>query len=143
MSFRSIPAGVPINQPEWITEIEAICNEQGILPQDMVREWKEMKKENGVYTKNVVGNKKYNDEELNKKMEEIWKQDESSSSNKFIDKNGKQTDKAADDLKKQLEKTRQEQLEQELIYVNKEIEKRNGAGLSKWQLELRKKKLGI
>ena len=91
----SIPAGVPINQPKWITEIETLCNEQGILPEDLVNEWKEMKSREKLYQQN-----KENDKHIFKKIrEEIYK--------KNID---------------------------ELNTVS---------GLSKWQLELRKKKLGI
>jgi hypothetical protein len=121
-----LPTADDLNKLKWATEIEAICNEQGILPEDMVKEWKEMKtipvKELRKYAKN--GKELFNEKEIKA----------------IIDEKVTIND---DDLKKQLEKTRQEQLEQELIYVNKEIEKRNGAGLSKWQLELRKKKLGI
>ena len=79
----------------WVLEIEAICNEQGILPEDMVNEWKEMKSREKLYQQN-----KENDKHIFKKIrEEIYK--------KNID---------------------------ELNTVS---------GLSKWQLELRKKKLGI
>lgn len=113
----------------WVIEIETICNEQGILPEDMVKEWKEMKtipiKELRKYAKN--GKELFNENEIKAIIGEKIQKNTSLSK----------------ELKQQLEKTRQEQLEQELIYVNKEIENRNTTGLSKWQLELRKKKLGI
>lgn len=80
---------------QWMDDIKEICNEQGILPEDMVREWKEMKSREKLYQQN-----KENDKHIFKKIrEEIYK--------KNID---------------------------ELNTVS---------GLSKWQLELRKKKLGI
>jgi len=100
MKAKKEKSEIPINQPKWITEIEAICNEQGILPEDMVREWKEMKKG-----------------ELNSKI-------------KF----SKTTDKSFEGDKK----TR---------FILDEIgvmaATPPSTGLSKWQLELRKKKLGI
>ena len=95
--YKNKPSKKFINNVEadtnlkWIAEIEAICNEQGILPEDMVKQWKEM-----------------------------WV---------FPSKDG-------------IPKNKHGGFENFGILKKKE-EYNTTTGLSKWQLELRKKKLGI
>jgi hypothetical protein len=84
-----------IESPKWIAEIETLCNEQGILPEDMVREWKEMKKKEKLYHKNKENAGNFAEFKAGKSVLELAE------------------------------------------------EKNTTTGLSKWQLELRKKKLGI
>lgn len=75
---------------QWMDDIKAICNEQGILPEDMVREWKEAKEK-------IIELEKKSKNDINQPIRKLIGQDSISTN----------------------------------------------TGLSKWQLELRKKKLGI
>jgi len=97
---------------QWMDDIKGICNEQGILPEDMVREWKEMKtipvKELRKYAKN--GKELFNEKEIKAIISGKVNKD----------------------------------FQNEKFSLPKEnVEIHSNPGLSKWQLELRKKKLGI
>jgi hypothetical protein len=86
--------------PAWVSEIEAICNKEGITPGDMIKQWEEMKEKVKLFQKNREKSKG------------------------FIEKN------KDSDLIKDIAQMSEKALEKK-------------GGLSKWQLELRKKKLGI